>query len=58
MDRSNDDMEKTVPAWKGTGPYPNVTLRMHFSIAGRLVYHCHILDDEDGGMMAAILVKQ
>lgn len=49
----------TVPNWKGTGPYPNVTLRMDFrdpEIAGKFVYHCHILDHEDGGMMATIEV--
>ncbi len=50
----------TVPAWTGTGPYPNVTMRMDFrdpNIAGTFVYHCHILDHEDGGMMATIVVN-
>ena len=47
----------TVPPWNGTGPYPNVTVMMNFLIPGRFVYHCHILDHEDGGMMAAIVVK-
>jgi len=47
----------TVPPWTGSGPYPNVTLKMGFQIAGKYVYHCHILDHEDGGMMATILVK-
>jgi FtsP/CotA-like multicopper oxidase with cupredoxin domain len=50
----------TVPAWSGTGPYPNVTMRMDFrdpNIAGTFVYHCHILDHEDGGMMATIVVN-
>jgi FtsP/CotA-like multicopper oxidase with cupredoxin domain len=49
----------TVPPWTGTGPYPNVTVRMDFrdpNIAGSFVYHCHILDHEDGGMMATIKV--
>ncbi len=49
----------TVPFWKGTGPYPSVKLRMDFrqpSIAGTFVYHCHILDHEDAGMMAKIRV--
>jgi len=49
----------TVPNWTGTGAYPNVTVRMDFrdpNIAGSFVYHCHILDHEDGGMMATILV--
>jgi FtsP/CotA-like multicopper oxidase with cupredoxin domain len=26
------------------------------AIAGQFVYHCHILDHEDGGMMATIEV--
>ena len=32
-----------IPAWAGTGPYPNVTLRMDFSgiIAGELVIEQH-----------------
>jgi len=50
----------TVPFWTGTGPYPNVTVRMDFrdpNIAGSFVYHCHILDHEDGGMMATIQVN-
>jgi FtsP/CotA-like multicopper oxidase with cupredoxin domain len=50
----------TIPNWSGTGPYPNVTVRMDFrdpNIAGTFVYHCHILDHEDGGMMATIVVK-
>jgi FtsP/CotA-like multicopper oxidase with cupredoxin domain len=49
-----------VPAWDGQGPYPSVTLRMDFrdpEIAGTFLYHCHITDHEDGGMMAKILVK-
>jgi FtsP/CotA-like multicopper oxidase with cupredoxin domain len=50
----------TVPYWKGRGPYPRVKLRMDFrdpNIAGEFVYHCHILDHEDGGMMANIQVN-
>jgi FtsP/CotA-like multicopper oxidase with cupredoxin domain len=49
-----------IPAWTEKGPYPSVTLRMDFrdpETAGMFVYHCHILDHEDGGMMAKILVK-
>ena len=47
-----------VPYWSGTGPYPSVTLRMDFRgpVLGDFVYHCHILDHEDGGMMAIIRV--
>lgn len=50
----------TVPFWNGTPPFPSVTVRMDFrdpNIAGTFVYHCHILDHEDGGMMAEILVN-
>jgi len=49
-----------VPAWSGTGPYSTVTLRMDFrepQIAGKFVYHCHVLDHEDAGMMAIIQVN-
>jgi FtsP/CotA-like multicopper oxidase with cupredoxin domain len=53
-----------IAAWQGNGtPYPSVKLRMDFrgikkdtSIAGKFVYHCHILEHEDGGMMAIIEV--
>ena len=51
----------TIPNWSGSGPYPKVTLRMDFrdpNIAGTFVYHCHILDHEDGGMMSKIQVNQ
>jgi FtsP/CotA-like multicopper oxidase with cupredoxin domain len=49
-----------VPYWNGTLPYPSITVRMDFSdpeIAGLFVYHCHILDHEDGGMMQEIQVN-
>jgi FtsP/CotA-like multicopper oxidase with cupredoxin domain len=47
-----------VPYWSGTGPYPSVKLRIDFRgpITGDFVYHCHILEYEDGGMMAIIRV--
>lgn len=54
----------TIPAWDGnSSTYPYVKLRMDFrgkgsSIAGTFVYHCHILEHEDNGMMAAIEVKR
>ena len=59
----NPDLQDTVivPNWTGSGPYPSVTLRMDFrdpNIAGTFVYHCHILDHEDGGMMAKIQVNR
>jgi len=48
-----------VPFWHGKGPYPSITVRMDFRgrIAGDFVYHCHILDHEDNGMMAIIRVR-
>jgi len=49
-----------IPAWTGSGAYPSITVRMDFSdpnIAGTFVYHCHVLDHEDGGMMAKIQVN-
>jgi len=48
-----------VPHWTGSGPYPSVTLLMDFTdpgIAGTFVYHCHILNHEDRGMMGSIEV--
>lgn len=49
-----------VPYWNGAGAFPSVKVRMDFTdpeIAGTFVYHCHILDHEDGGMMAKIRVN-
>jgi FtsP/CotA-like multicopper oxidase with cupredoxin domain len=49
-----------IPYWDGKTPYPSVTVRMDFrdpEIAGTFVYHCHVLDHEDGGMMAEIQVN-
>jgi FtsP/CotA-like multicopper oxidase with cupredoxin domain len=48
-----------VPYWSGTGPYPSVTVRMDFRgpDIGDFVYHCHILEHEDKGMMAIIRVN-
>jgi FtsP/CotA-like multicopper oxidase with cupredoxin domain len=47
-----------IPYWSGTGPYPSVTVRMDFRgmDIGDFVYHCHILEHEDAGMMAIIRV--
>jgi FtsP/CotA-like multicopper oxidase with cupredoxin domain len=59
---ANPTMQDTfpVPYWTGSGPYPSITVRMDFrdpNIAGTFVYHCHVLDHEDAGMMAKILVN-
>lgn len=49
-----------LPPWDGKSTqYPSVKLRMDFrnpDIVGTFVYHCHILEHEDGGMMGAIRV--
>jgi FtsP/CotA-like multicopper oxidase with cupredoxin domain len=47
-----------VGYYKGKGRYPSIKVRMDFrgAIAGDFVYHCHILDHEDGGMMQKIRV--
>ena len=44
--------------WDGIGPYPYIKVKMDFrgAVVGDFVYHCHILDHEDGGMMAIIRV--
>jgi FtsP/CotA-like multicopper oxidase with cupredoxin domain len=50
-----------VPYWDGTSPvYPSVKLRMDFrdpNVVGTFVYHCHLLEHEDGGMMGTIRVE-
>jgi FtsP/CotA-like multicopper oxidase with cupredoxin domain len=51
-----------VDYWHGgqvkKDPYPSITVLMDFrgAVVGDFVYHCHILDHEDGGMMATIRV--
>ena len=48
-----------LPYWSGSGPYPSVKVRMDFrdpNIVGTFVYHCHILQHEDAGMMGEIQV--
>jgi FtsP/CotA-like multicopper oxidase with cupredoxin domain len=40
--------------------YPSVRLRMDFrdpNLVGTFVYHCHVLEHEDGGMMGRIRVE-
>ncbi len=50
-----------VPYWDGASPvYPSVKLRMDFrdpNVVGTFVYHCHLLEHEDGGMMGTIRVE-
>ena len=49
-----------VPYYNGRAlTYPSVRLRMDFrdrDIVGTFVYHCHLLEHEDGGMMGTIRV--
>ena len=49
-----------VAYWDGKSKqYPSVKLRMDFrdpNIVGTFVYHCHLLEHEDGGMMGVIRV--
>jgi FtsP/CotA-like multicopper oxidase with cupredoxin domain len=45
------------PVWRDVVRVPargQVTVRVAFDIGGRTVYHCHILDHEDLGMMAVV----
>lgn len=49
-----------LPAWSGIGAYPSVTLRLYFNeadIRGNFMYHCHILEHENNGMMAIVRVE-
>ncbi len=48
-----------VPHQVGRTPISNIKVRMDFrdpGIVGTFVYHCHILDHEDKGMMGAIQI--
>jgi len=57
LSRSSGALE---PGWKDTVNVPaggSVTVRVPFDrVTGRTVYHCHILDHEDLGMMGVIRV--
>jgi FtsP/CotA-like multicopper oxidase with cupredoxin domain len=50
-----------VAYWDGVSKsYPSVKLRMDFrdpNAVGAFVYHCHLLEHEDGGMMGLIRVE-
>lgn len=49
-----------LPYWDGKATaYPSIKVRMDFrdpNIIGLFLYHCHILEHEDGGMMGTIEV--
>lgn len=50
-----------VGYWDGqSAQFPSVKLRMDFrdpNVVGTFVYHCHLLEHEDGGMMGLIRVE-
>jgi len=47
----------SVSSWRsGACHVAPVVVRIPFSQLGDFVYHCHILEHEDGGMMAHIRV--
>ena len=50
-----------VPFWDGKSlVYPSVRIRMDFrdpNTVGTFIYHCHLLEHEDGGMMGVIRVE-
>ncbi|GAA5034703.1 multicopper oxidase domain-containing protein [Actinopolymorpha pittospori] len=44
-------MQRTPPV----GQDGKIVIRIHFTdYAGKTVYHCHILNHEDGGMMGVL----
>jgi FtsP/CotA-like multicopper oxidase with cupredoxin domain len=49
-----------LPYWDGkSAQYPSVKLRMDFrapEIVGTFLFHCHILEHEDAGMMGSVEV--
>jgi FtsP/CotA-like multicopper oxidase with cupredoxin domain len=57
---ARSDDAPLAPGWKDTVNVPaggSVTVRIPFDrVPGRTVYHCHILDHEDLGMMGVIRV--
>ncbi|MDD2900359.1 MAG: multicopper oxidase domain-containing protein [Desulfuromonadaceae bacterium] len=51
----SDGCDGTIASWKsGACQTSPVNVEISFAIAGDFVYHCHILEHEDGGMMATI----
>jgi FtsP/CotA-like multicopper oxidase with cupredoxin domain len=57
----NDGTGRSLNAWHDTVNLParsTVTIRIPFvGVKGKTVYHCHILDHEDMGMMGTVLVE-
>ncbi|MGC9505156.1 multicopper oxidase family protein [Baaleninema sp.] len=55
---SRNGVSETLSAWKDVIAVPageTIRIRVHFrDFAGKTVYHCHILDHEDLGMMGIV----
>jgi hypothetical protein len=57
--RHADGTCNSVADWRnGLCTAHPVVVEIPFTIAGDYVYHCHILEHEDGGMMAVIRVRR
>ena len=58
---SRNGQPESLPAWRDTVLVPRgetVLLRIPFrDFVGKTVYHCHILDHEDLGMMGNLMIK-
>jgi FtsP/CotA-like multicopper oxidase with cupredoxin domain len=53
----SDGCDGTVASWRsGACQTSPIDVEIPFAIAGDFVFHCHILEHEDGGMMSAIHV--
>jgi FtsP/CotA-like multicopper oxidase with cupredoxin domain len=51
------DLSNPIADWRaGLCTAHPITVEIPFAVAGKFVYHCHILEHEDGGMMAVIQV--
>ncbi|MDD4913425.1 MAG: multicopper oxidase family protein [Methylococcales bacterium] len=59
MPTGDDGCDGTVVAWRnGACQTSAVDVDIPFAIAGDFVFHCHILEHEDGGMMATIHIAE
>lgn len=53
-----NDLSNPIADWRnGLCSATPITVEIPFTIAGDFLYHCHILEHEDGGMMARIRVR-
>lgn len=58
-DKGTGDSCKSIEDWRrGVCVAQPTTVEIPFFIAGEFPYHCHILEHEDGGMMAVVRVVQ